>query len=223
MKNLAKNFKNRTIDYDKLLEYGFIKNEDSYFYEKNICDNNFKVVVELSKDRQISKVIDLSINDEYILVDVDSSSGNFVGKVKEEYSNTLSNLIEECSILDIFKSTQAKQIIDYIKNKYGDNLEYLWENALNNAIWRNKENNKWYGLLVVLQEKKLGINSDRIIDIIDLRYQKDKIDEIIDCKKIFRGYHMNKNSWITIKLDGSVGIEEIYKLIDNSYNLSLKK
>ncbi len=39
----------------------------------------------------------------------------------------------------------------------------------------------------------------------------------------FAGYHMNKKHWITIKLDGSVNINEIYELIDNSYNLSKNK
>ena len=34
---------------------------------------------------------------------------------------------------------------------------------------------------------------------------------------------MNKNSWITIKLDDSIAIERIFELIDNSYNLSLEK
>ena len=32
---------------------------------------------------------------------------------------------------------------------------------------------------------------------------------------------MNKKSWITIKLDNTVGTEKIKELIDNSYNLSL--
>ena len=34
---------------------------------------------------------------------------------------------------------------------------------------------------------------------------------------------MNKNSWITIKLDDSVPNKKIFELIDNSYNLSLEK
>ena len=69
----------------------------------------------------------------------------------------------------------------------------------------------------------MGIESDKIIEIIDLRYQKDKIKEIVDKQKVFTGYHMNKNSWITIKLDGSVKTEKIFTLIDNSYNISLNK
>ena len=34
---------------------------------------------------------------------------------------------------------------------------------------------------------------------------------------------MNKDNWITIKLDNSVKTEIIFELIDNSYNLSLEK
>ena len=34
---------------------------------------------------------------------------------------------------------------------------------------------------------------------------------------------MNKENWITIKLDGSVKTEKIFELIDNSYNISLAK
>jgi alkylated DNA nucleotide flippase Atl1 len=67
----------------------------------------------------------------------------------------------------------------------------------------------------------LEIESDEIIEAIDLRYQKEKIKSILDNKKIFPGYHMNKKSWITIKLDESLNIEKIYDLIDNSYKLSI--
>ena len=223
MRNLDKYFENKNIEYDKLLEYGFILNNNNYIFDKNINNNNFKVVVEISQTKKTSKVLDLSINNEYLLVDIKDSVGNFVGKLKEEYENILNDIIKKCTTPNIFKSTQAKKIIKYIKEKYNDELEYLWKKFPNNAIWRNKNNNKWYGALLEIPESKLGIESDKIIEIIDLRYQKDKIKEIVDKQKVFTGYHMNKNSWITIKLDGSVKIEKIFTLIDNSYNISLNK
>ena len=223
MRSLNKVFENKLINYEKLLEYGFSRKDNCYFYEINIYDNQFKVIIELSKEKQISKVIDLSMDEEYVLVDVRESSGDFVGKVKEEYENILDDIIEKCSTPNVFKSKQAKEVIKYVKGKYDDDLEYLWKKFPNNAVWRNKDNNKWYGALLVLSKSKLGIESDEIIDIIDLRYQKDKIKEIIDNKKVFAGYHMNKDNWITIRLDESVDIKEIYTLIDNSYELSLEK
>lgn len=223
MRNLNKVFENKSIDYEKLLEYGFSKKGNYFYYENKIYDNHFKVVVEISNEKQMSKVIDLSMDEEYVLVDVQGSSGDFVGKVKEEYENILNDIIEKCSSPNVFKSKQAKKIIKYVKEKYNDDLEYLWKKFPNNAVWRNKNNNKWYGALLVLEENKLGIESDKIIDIIDLRYQKDNIKEIIDNKKIYEGYHMNKDNWITIRLNESVDIKEIFKLIDNSYALSLEK
>jgi len=36
------------------------------------------------------------------------------------------------------------------------------------------------------------------------------------------GYHMNKEHWITIVLDGSVPLEILYKMINDSYDLVYK-
>ena len=223
MRNLSKNFENREINYSKLLEYGFVKEKNSYIYEVDICNNHFKVIIEITKDQQTSKVIDTITNEGYILADVQDSSGDFVGKVKDEYNLVINEVINKCTNSNIFKSEQTKEVIKYIKEKYYDDLEFLWEKFPDNAIWRNKQNNKWYGLILTIDENKLGIKENKKIEIIDLRYPKEDIKNIVDNKKIFPGYHMNKNSWLTIKLDGSVNSKEIYKLIDISYELSIKK
>ena len=39
---------------------------------------------------------------------------------------------------------------------------------------------------------------------------------------IMPGYHMNKEHWNTVILDGSLPDELIYKMIDDSYNLVVK-
>ena len=215
--------RNRTINYDKLLEYGFTKDDNVYLYKKKLDDYQFEMKVVVENNKMSSCLFDLISKDEYILVDIEDSKGEFVGRVRKVYEEELQNIIEKCTSLNIFKSKQAKEVIKYVKEKYNDDLEYLWEKFPENAILRNKINNKWYGAILVISERKLEISSDKKIEIIDLRYQKGKIEELIDYNKIFPGYHMNKKSWITIKLDGSLELEEIFKLIDNSYNISLKK
>ncbi len=223
MRILDNELRNRTIKYDKLLEYGFTKDDNVYLYKKKLDDYQFEMKVVVENNKMSSCLFDLISKDEYILVDIKDSKGEFVGKVRTAYLQELQNIIEKCTSLNIFKSKQAKEVIKYVKEKYNDDLEYLWEKFPENAILRNKINNKWYGAILVISERKLEISSDKKIEIIDLRYQKDKIEELIDYNKIFPGYHMNKKSWITIKLDGSLELEEIFKLIDNSYNISLKK
>jgi predicted DNA-binding protein (MmcQ/YjbR family) len=41
-------------------------------------------------------------------------------------------------------------------------------------------------------------------------------------KSIIPGYHMNKEHWNTLILDGNLPDELIYRLIDDSYNLVIK-
>lgn len=183
--------------------------------------HQFEVNVILSNEKSYAKLIDLENETEYIPVDLETSSGKFVGELRKEYDKIIEDIITKCTSKEIFKSKQAKEVISYIQEKYGDELEFLWEKSPNSAIWRNKQNNKWYGVLLTVSASKLGMETDKKVEIIDLRYQKEKIEALVDNKKVFAGYHMNKRNWITIKLDKSLETTKILKLIDNSYQLSI--
>ena len=223
MRNLEKNLKNKTIEYEKLIEYGFQKEGENYFLKTPIYHGQFEMMVTITEKSKTSKLIDLESNEEYILVDIEDSAGKFVGEVREEYEHKLQDIFKKCTIHSVFNNQQTKQIIQYIREKYQDELEFLWEKFDSNAIWRNKETKKWYGLLGKIPKNKLGISSEEVVEILNLHYRKEKIDTILAKPNIYPGYHMNKKSWITIILDDSVETETIYQLIDYSYQLSLSK
>lgn len=181
------------------------------------------MIVTLSKNGAFSThVIDSASNEEYVLHRVIGACGSFVGMVKTDYENTLQEIFDKCFESDVFKSNYAKKIIQYVRDTYHDELEFLWPRFPTNAIFRRKETNKWYAALLVLSKRKLGIASDDIIDIIDLRIAPEDIDSLIDNKTFFPGYHMNKQHWYTICLDGFLPLEEIYQRIDTSYKLAKK-
>ena len=73
-----------------------------------------------------------------------------------------------------------------------------------------------------LNSKKLGINLDREIDVINLKGLEEDIKLLVDNEVIFPAYHMNKKYWYTVIID-QVNLDILYKLIDNSYNLVKKK
>ena len=222
MRSLNVELDARKINYDSLKKFGFIKEKEKYIYSRSIINNEYLVIIEIQNNEVISKIIDLAFNEEYILTDISNVVGEYNYYIKTEYEKVIYDFIQKCTICEeIYKFNQTKQIINYIKNKYQDDLEFLWKSSPKSAIWRNKKNNKWYGIVMTIKANKLGIDLDKDVEIIDLRYQKDKIVDIIDSKKIFGGFHMNKKSWITIILDGSITSLELFKLIDNSYNISL--
>lgn len=217
-------FKNKKMNIEGLLSFGFEEKENGYAYSVDIMGGQFEMTVFITYDEQVStKIIDKATNDEYVLHKIPSSCGEFVGAVKAEYEAVLKNIADKCFETDVFKGEYAKNVISYIREKYRDELEFLWERFSDNAVVRRKDNRKWYAILLILSKKKLGLPYDEIIDILDLRADPEEIESIVDNKKYFRGYHMNKKHWITICLDGSVPIEEIYKRIDKSYEIAEKR
>ncbi len=220
MDDIEKLLKNRRLDFKKLLEYGFIEKEDQYEYKTTLIENEFDIIVTFSKDSKLdAKVIDLISNDEYLLVKVPDATGEYVGRVREKYINKLNEIIIKCSEIEVFKSNQAKQVIKYIKTKYDNEPEFLWEKFAGNAVFRHKENNKWYGILLTIPKSKLGLDSDELVDIIDLKISSEDIENVIDNEKYFLGYHMNKRHWFTIILDNSVPTDKIFEFIDKSYKI----
>lgn len=216
-------FHNRKVHPEKLLAYGFEQEPFGYHYSTKIADGHFQLVVSITKNGTVStQVTDSETGDEYVLHRATSAVGAFVGMVKADYEAVLTEIAEKCFDPDVFKSEQAKQLITYVREKYGDEPEHLWQKFPENAVWRRVDNQKWYGAILTVSGRKLGLPTDEILEIIDLRLQKERMERTVDHVRYFPGWHMSKKSWYTIVLDGRVPTEEIYARIDESYRLAKK-
>ena len=217
-------FRKRAVVFDKLLDYGFNHSDKGYEYKTNIFDNQMSLTVKIDSQGIIdTEVAEIETGEPYTLFLVEDAVGSFVGGVRGEYERVLTDIAEKCCNRQVFKSKYAELVIKYIREKYGDELEFLWEKFDDNAIWRRKDNNKWYGALLTAAKCKIGLEGEEKIEILDLRISPQEVESIIDNKRYFPAYHMNKKSWITVCLDGSLDIVEIYRRIDESYILALKK
>ncbi|MCY7008011.1 MmcQ/YjbR family DNA-binding protein [Fusobacterium simiae] len=213
--------KNKKINFKKLEKFGFKLKDNSYYYHTFLLKNQFKMSVKINLDSSIfSEVIDTETDEPYILHLLEEKRSGFSEKVYKAYSEVLEKIKIECFEDNIFKANYTKEIIEYAKNKYGDELEFLWEKLPNNAVLRRKSTNKWYIVILTISKKKLGIDDDEIIEVINLHNTAEEVERSIDYKKYFLAYHMNKKYWYTICLDGTVELEEIYKKIDISYELA---
>lgn len=215
--------KNRKIKTEKLLSFGFYENESGYTYSTGLADGQLEMIVAVTKEGKVSaEVIDLSAKEHYVLHRVPGATGSFVGSVREEYERVLAAIVNDCFEPDVFKSEGARRVISYVREKYQDELQFLWKKFPENAVLRRQDNAKWYAALLILPKKKLGLDTQSAVDIINLRIKPEDMDALVDGKSYFRGYHMNKKHWITICLDGSVPIEKILRRIDESFALAAK-
>ena len=209
-------FKRSNINIDKLIKYGFKKNKDTYIYEKNFLDDSFKAVITIS-DTLKGKVIDLETNEEYINIRT-KMLGSFVNKVREEYEKILLDIKKNCFNETPFISDQSNRVTKYIKDKYNDDPEFLWEKYPGFGIFRNKKNNKWYAALMNIDYSKFSDRSGEV-EIINIKIDKNKLNDLLKIPGIYEAYHMNKKSWITIVLDDTLDDKEVFKLLDESYEI----
>ena len=216
-------FRYKSPDFEELKKYGF-KDENGVFkFQTTILDKEFTFFVYVNKSGEVSThLVDNSLQEEYVLHLNESAVGSFVGKIREEIEKILMDISQKCFFEDVFKSKQAKEVIFYITQTYGDRLEFLWDNSPDVAIWRRKETQKWYGVIFALDKFKLDKVRHEAVDIIDLHLDEEEINALVNGKTCFRAYHMNKKHWMTICLDGGMKSEEIFKLIDESYSLAKK-
>ena len=221
MREINNFIKDKKIDFKKLEEFGFELIDNSYYYQTLLLKNQFKMSVKINLDNSIfTEIIDTETNEPYVLHLLEMKRSGYSEKVYKTYSQILEKIQKECFEDEIFKANYTKEIVAYIKNKYRDELEFLWKKSPKNAVVRRKSSKKWYALILTLSKRKLNLNSDEAVEIINLHNNPEEIEKLIDNKKYFPAYHMNKKHWCTICLDGTVELKEIYKLIDVSYELA---
>ena len=214
-------FHRKSIILSKLVPYGFTYGDNSFIYKKTLRDSGFIMSVIVSETGKISaEIVDPSTDELYTLHLNDGAVGSFVGGIRMEYEETLEDIAEKCCEPDVFKSDMAKALIAYVRDVYGNELEYLWAKFPDNAVWRCADNGKWYGALLTVSKRKLGIESDEVVEIIDLRAETENLKVLLDKENYYPGWHMNKKHWYTVILDGSVPFDEICAGIDASYLLA---
>ena len=221
MREIKDFIKDKKIDLKRLEKFGFELKDNSYYYHTSLLKNQFKMSVKISLDNSIfTEIIDVETSEPYVLHLLEERRNGYIEKVYKAYSEVLDKIKKECFEDEIFKNNYTKEIIDYIKNKYGDELEFLWEKSPKNAVVRRKSSDKWYAVILTISKRKLNLNSDEAVEVINLHNSPEEIEKLIDNKKYFPAYHMNKKHWCTICLDGTIELEKIYRLIDASYELA---
>ncbi len=212
---------------DKLLDYGFTCFSDVYTYAKDFMNDEFQALIIIDERGEIhGKVVEKAFDEEYHQIENESFRGGFVGAVREAYQEILLDIRDKCFKKEIFISDQANRLAMLIKERYDESPDFPFADPhiKNYGVFRYRGNDKWYGLVmninksVFIKDKK-----DVFVDVINVRIDENKREEIINYQNIFPSYHMNKQKWISIILDDSLSDEEVMTYIDYSRNFMMSK
>lgn len=117
---------------------------------------------------------------------------------------------------------QREEIIEYIRSRYGSEPEYMWQSTPDAAVFRHSDNRKWFALIMNISRDKLGIQGEKT-DILNIKCDQLIVGSYLLMDGFYPAYHMNKKSWLTVLLDGTVDSEQIKGIVDMSYAVTQSK
>lgn len=212
----VKVFEEYQIDTTKLLDYGFVSDEDNYIYrEETIDDLSFEIVINAIKEEFIIEVKDEE-NETYDLFNVENANA-YASKLQQLGVLLIDDIKSKC-----FLNLNIKfKVIEYIKNKYNVDPEFPFPEDNVTMVFKN-EKRKWFVLYMNIKYKSLGIDSNELVDVINVKASEEDINNLIDNKCFFKAYHMNKKKWMTICLIKNTPLVKICEQIDKSFTLVMK-
>ena len=214
-------FKSYQLNQEKASAYGFIENEGVWAYSFQILDGDFVMTVSITTDNVSFQVFDQETGDLYPQVHMESMRGSFVGSVREASLEILYQIRKACFDVQNFICPQTKRIMEQVQEKYGNQLEYLWEKSPDTAVLRREDSQKWYAVLMRIPWDRLDKGREGQVEAVNLKH--DCVTDLLSQKGIYPAFHMNKRYWISLALDDSLSDNEVLDLLEISWNLTLKK
>lgn len=211
-------FANYLIVPARLVEYGFVRDGKKLMYSVDMTRGNFRVVIEYAHDKISGTIIDKSIDAEYTNFRMENDIG-YAADVRERYINILTDIRDKCAINQHFASAAARHAAAFIYNEFGISPEFLWEKYPSFAVFRRTDNRKWFALIANIPLNKLNPRAKpgATIDIINIKIDATQTEKTLKKHGFYPAYHMNKKSWATIIMDGTVSDDTITQFIRDSF------
>ena len=111
-----------------------------------------------------------------------------------------------------------QDIFEWCKQQYDVEPDYPWYDW--NAVLRHKDNRKWFGLVLEINGGKLGMDTEKMVDLLNIKCDPMLIGSLLLQRGFFPAYHMNKDNWVSILLDAPENDEKIKSLLDMSYEMT---
>ena len=115
-----------------------------------------------------------------------------------------------------------EKLLRYAEETYGTLPDYPWEKMPDFAVLRHRDG-KWYGIIMHLAPSVLGLTGNQPLDVMNLKCDPAILGSLLLEPGFLPAYHMNKEHWISVILDGTVPMEQLTMFLDLSYDLNNRK
>ena len=93
-----------------------------------------------------------------------------------------------------------QDFLSYCYNTFGTSPDYPFDDWMESAVLRHRENGKWYAIALRVSRRKFGMDSDETIDVVNLKLPTEMFGSFGAEVGVYPAYHMNKLHWISVLL-----------------------
>ena len=84
-------------------------------------------------------------------------------------------------------------------------------------VFARPDNGKWFAATKNIRCSSVDVAGDGRIEILNVRLDPRVVGSLRTREGYRPAWHMNRNKWVTVLLDGSVNEDEVHDLIDQAY------
>lgn len=114
--------------------------------------------------------------------------------------------------------SQRERIMKYVQNRYGTDPECLWAKYPNYAVYRQPASGKWFAIIMDIPRNRLELDGDEVVDVMNVKCGPLMVGSLMAQDGFLPAYHMSKVTWISVLLDDTVPDEQIFPLLELSYD-----
>ncbi|MCM1335670.1 MAG: MmcQ/YjbR family DNA-binding protein [Bacteroides sp.] len=116
-----------------------------------------------------------------------------------------------------------KALEKHIAEEYHTDAEYPWLRYPDYAVFRHAGNRKWFAAILVVPREKLGLKGEGKIDIVNVKCDPILVGRLVEEDGVYPAYHMNKENWVSVALDGSAEERTVCSLLQRSFELTFPR
>ena len=93
-----------------------------------------------------------------------------------------------------------QEFFELCSSSYLTQPDYPFDDWMESAVFRHADNKKWFALSMQVSRRKFGIDSDEVIDVVNLKLPTEMFGSFGAADGVYPAYHMNKLHWISVLL-----------------------
>ena len=176
-------------------------------------DRFYFYIVSASVEKGLEIIVKDEFHERYSLFDVTTTNSKIAQRLRQEAEEMVFQLCYsvDTSLVALKEKWNCwilKHITPYSATPFKKSEA---------TVYNVKENGKWYALMNEIPFSKLGITSDEIALILNVKISPEEKEILLQKEGVFEAYHMNKKYWISIVLNVCKDEAFIQKCVENSY------